>query len=328
MGKNKTVEVLNVNASYLCDLLRAVVVPVMVFGVVNYLRAWDMHYSSNTVSVLLCILVFVVFTLCTLSIDFHVGRLLLCRASLPKPRFRLASFVFVTCVIAWVAGFALGDYNFHQNVESYYDITSLNKYPAIDPSVYHGQQFMDGGQFEFVAGSHLDLRKSYGFKNGHVYCVAPIVASHLNGSTKNQNNYDFWAVGLDCCSGHTNDYHCGEYGNPKATKGLRLMRDADRNFYRLAVKEATASYGIEATFPIFMTWMERPEEELQAHYAGGCFNFLNSIVGFTVLQFVLVIFAALFLNMKHPAHDAEHGAEHESGRAMDASQRYTGYRSV
>jgi len=292
--------------SYMSDLIRAWLLPVVVFSLVNYLRAMY-AYSSNMVSITLCLLVFIVFTLYTLSIDFAADwRFIFSGGSIfaadmsgslwPKQNFRLAGFTFVMCCVAGTLGFCLGEYNFKQNFEPYWSIKSLNKYPMVDASAYNGQQMMDAGQIEFVPGSHLDLSKSYGFKNGHTYCIAPIVGPTTNHTSKDMDNYDFWAVGLDCCSGHTNDFHCGDYANKNARKGLRLMRDEDRDFYRLAVREAGASFKLSATFPIFMYWMEDPEQELQAHYDNGVFNLMNGIIGVMTTQLVLVIFAALFFD--------------------------------
>ena len=74
--------------------------------------------------------------------------------------------------------------------------------------------------------------------------------------------YDFWAIGMDCCSVNAADFHCGaglgwilsvrperakgqartggEVGNFKAHSGLRLLDDRQRSFYRLAVEQAGA----------------------------------------------------------------------------------------
>ena len=41
------------------------------------------------------------------------------------------------------------------------------------------------------------------------------------------STYDFWAVGVNCC-GAAADFKCGEFSNPKAHAGLRLMSDEQR----------------------------------------------------------------------------------------------------
>ena len=67
--------------------------------------------------------------------------------------------------------------------------------------------------------------------------MAPIVVG--NGTLE---SYDFWAVGLNCCSSNTGDYRCGEFSNPAAQSGLRLMDQREADFFRLAVQQAEASY--------------------------------------------------------------------------------------
>merc|ERR1719343_360760 len=149
--------------------------------------------------------------------------------------------IFVTSLIACGVGLLGAQRNFTNNMRPYYDVISLNKYSSVDPSKYKGQQLMDMGQVTFTPDTRLEITKSMGFRNLDVYCVAPIVSA--NGTT---DTYDFWAVGLNCCSGHASDFACGEFNNPSAHSGLRLMRDDLRSYFRLAVQQAVAAYNIKA----------------------------------------------------------------------------------
>merc|ERR1719158_2377819 len=116
-----------------------------------------------------------------------------------------------------------GDMNFWYNMQPFYDIENLNTYPNINPAKEKGQQLMDAGRVYFANDARLDDKYAMGFKNLDLYCVAPIVV----GSDQ-LASYDFWAVGLNCCS---------EFNNPHARSGLRLMRDDQRPFFRLAVQQ-------------------------------------------------------------------------------------------
>jgi len=173
-------------------------------------------------------------------------------------------FLFVTSLIAWIMAVLIGDLNFWTYMQPFYDVNNLQSYPSVDPARVRGQQVMDAGKIIFAEGSKLDRTKSMGFKNVDYYCVAPISKGNASLAT-----YDFWAVGLNCCAGSEPDFHCGEYNNPRANAGLRLMRDDQRGFFRLAVQQAEATYNIKAIHPLFFYWMQDPISEMLAYQAEG-----------------------------------------------------------
>merc|ERR1719446_979198 len=193
--------------------------------------------------------------------------------------------LFCITTIAWASGFGLGDNNFHVHMRPFYDIKKMNVYPSVDPSKYNGQQFMDAAQILFTPGSHLDIRKSMGFKDGQIYCVAPVVSGDANAS---QNMYDFWAVGMNCCSGHLPDFHCGEYTNPKATNGLRLMDPDKQEMLHLVVEKASAEFNLKVMHPVFMYWLSDPEVEIQAYQDDGYGHFLTATSYFFCACLVVV----------------------------------------
>merc|ERR1712151_614337 len=119
-----------------------------------------------------------------------------------------------------------------------------------------------------------------GFHNEETYCVVPI--NSYQGALA---SYDFWAVGLNCCSGTSKSFTCGEYKNPRAHAGLRWMRDSQRAFFQLAVQQAEATYGIKANHPLFFTWTEDPAAEQAAWLDVGKKFFFVAAVGYGFLQF-------------------------------------------
>jgi len=194
---------------------------------------------------------------------------------------------FVAACLACV----FGDMNYWMNMQPYYDVDNLNTYPSINPAHEKGQQMMDAGRVYFADGTVLDQMKAMAFKNLDLYCVAPIV----NGDNQ-LASYDFWAVGINCCSGVSSDFRCGEFNNPHARSGLRLMRDDQRPFFRLAVQQAEAAYNLKATHPLFFYWMQDPVAEMNSyrddgfkyyllgiftHFAFNLFCVVCAVVGFS-----------------------------------------------
>jgi len=186
----------------------------------------------------------------------------------------------VACSIAVVSASICGDLNFRWNLSRYYDINNLQVYEDVKPSLDRGQGLMDAGKVYFAAGTVLDATRSVGFMNGDLFCVAPII-----DSSATMTNYDFWAVGKNCCADRA-DFRCGEYANPRARNGLRLMIDEDRPFYRLAVQEAEAVFNMSSRHPLFFYWMQDPLGAQNAYRDDGYKYFLIGVFthfGFNLL---------------------------------------------
>ena len=158
-------------------------------------------------------------------------------------------FLLLSCSINLALAIILGNMNFRPaqkkmlwhilarvlvraNMVPFMDVNNMNEYDMVSPdskgarlkgecSVQSvcsvGNQLMDAGRVHFIPESKLDIGHSMGFRNMDTYCVAPITIGE-------QENYDFWAVGLgpgslsmlgvpfqglNCCSGHVADFHCG-----------------------------------------------------------------------------------------------------------------------
>lgn len=193
------------------------------------------------------------------------------------------TFLFCTALLAWVLGMALGSTNYKYNTAPYTQIASLKSYSGIDPGRTLGMQVLDAGSISFTSDAHLDLSKSMGFKSGSVYCAAPIVSSSTHMT------YDFWAVGLDCCSDGNSDFHCGDYKNPKARAGLRVWRDSDLGTYKSAVQEAMAVHKINSQNAILLTWMEDPATEYRAYKNDSVRCFCLGIYIYIIVHFFCVL---------------------------------------
>jgi len=195
----------------------------------------------------------------------------------------------LACFVAVFAAVVLGDMNFTYNMKPFYDIEHMNTYPAVRPDMKKGQQLMDAGHVYFAAGTGIDMKRAMGFKSRDLYCVAPIVIGN-----EQMASYDFWAVGTNCCSSEASDFRCGEYNNPHARSGMRMMRDDQRPFFRLAVQKAEAAYNIHAAHPLFFYWMEDPMSELFQYQQDGLRYFLMGICGSLVINTCSVVSVVVF----------------------------------
>jgi len=191
-------------------------------------------------------------------------------------------FLAVACLAAFIAGAVAGEYNYAHFMQPYYDYLNLAVYTGLDTNQYVGQQLMDAGRVNFEKSTELDLGHSMGFRNTDMYCVAPIITK--DSPYMAATNYDFWAVGKNCCSGTTADFHCQGFSDPDAKGGLRLVNSADRPFYRLAVQQAEATYKFTATHPLFFTWVHNADDEMYSYAKSGYITFLMWICAYLLFQ--------------------------------------------
>lgn len=191
-----------------------------------------------------------------LAVAFWLGTVMVAvwaRKKDPEPSW-FTYFAIVTG-LAVFAGVLTGSSIFKAYTEQYYTVKDLKVLSNFDAGKEQGQNVMDAGIFYFADGNHIDATRSWHFKHGELYCVAPIIGSN---PVPDSQSFDFWAVGKDCCSVSSSDFRCGSYANVKARAGIRILNDEELPFYRLAVEQSETLYSIMATHPIFFQWEEDP----------------------------------------------------------------------
>lgn len=185
----------------------------------------------------------------------------------------------VAIFVAW----ALGTEIFNNYNLPYYMIKDLKVLGHLDASKERGQNVMDAGIIYFADGNKIDATRSWHFKQGDVYCVAPIIKGESGKAVPETQSFDFWAVGKNCCSESSSDFRCGEYNNPLARSAIRILGDQDRAMYRLAVEQSETLYGIMAAHPVFFEWSQDPLETVNAWHAKG----FTLYVVYTIAAFVV-----------------------------------------
>jgi len=265
--------------------------PLLIFEVVFSAQTFSLHYDSPLdCAVLCCMVLAVVFLLGYFAYSATMRR----TAGVLEPEWYV--FAFAASALAWLLAFGLGQMNFEVNMQPFYDVNNLNVYKSVNPAKIRGQQMMDAGRIVFTPDSHLDVTKAMGFQNQEKYCVAPVTVGPTGPNATTLETYDFWAVVLNCCSGHGADYHCGDYYKRKASSGLRLMREEERPYYRLAVQQAEAAHNIRAMHPVFLYWVEDANTELFTFQDEGFKYFLLGSFCFCCVQLFAVMIASIIFS--------------------------------
>jgi len=184
---------------------------------------------------------------------------------------------FMLMLTAYVCGIFAGEYNYYNYLLKFYQIERLQTYPHVDVGKESGQHLQDAGRVYFAAGTVIDPTRTWHFKAGSTYCVAPLISS------PGQETVDFWAVGKDCCGTDSSDFRCGDFSNSNARAGLRFIESGvvqERQFFRLAVQGAEAVFKLSSPSPLFFEWSQDPLALLNesrdrgwGHLTVGCLTF-------------------------------------------------------
>jgi len=202
-------------------------------------------------------------------------------------------FLFLSCLVAWTLAVLLGLWNYSICMLPHYNLVTLNTYTNLDPGQISGSGVMDAGRLSFKAGTFIDTSKAIGFKNVDTYCAAPVTSTNVQLAI-----YDFWATGVNCCSGEPGDFHCGELdGKLQLGGGVRVLNDAEISWFTLATQQAEAFYHIKVGHAIFFKNVQDPlSVESTQKDRGVKFFCLWSLLYFGLQLFVL--FASLVFSSR------------------------------
>jgi hypothetical protein len=268
--------------------------PWLIFLVVFSAVSFSYHYKHPSITWAFCIIPFV------LSAFLFLMGVRSSKKGNPPTWFFFGAFA---VLLAHGAGFIVGWNNFWDNMQPFYELNNLRHVKDLDPALTGGSEVLDSGVVEFKANSKLDLPKALGFKDEDVYCVVPITRD-LPANQKAKRKYEFWAVGKNCCSGTAGDFHCGDYANPSVNNGLRNLNDEDRRFYRLAVMQAEAKFGIESHTPVFFFWLKDARAEGDSWGQAGFKTFIMAMfIHFAVNLFLVVLTILCFTTARFADYD-------------------------
>lgn len=261
----------------------ALFVPWVLFCAVYGMLTFSIHYTQPLIAYLSVAVLFVFGVLFPMFLAAQGQKHKFQDPETYQPSWYI--FLAVTCLVAFVCGIVAGHSNFDSYMKPYYDLTHMASYKDVNTNDDLGQQLMDAGQVQFAKGTALDLSRSMGFKNHDIYCVAPIVTK---GNPHQPLSLDFWAVGKNCCSGSQGSgFACGQWGAEKG--GLRVVRDEERAFYRLAVQQAESAYQIKAIHPLFFHINDAAADHFEHGLREGYRNFTIGMFAYFGFQLILVV---------------------------------------
>eukprot|EP00401_Gymnodinium_catenatum_P076872 CAMPEP_0117601070 /NCGR_PEP_ID=MMETSP0784-20121206/76833_1 /TAXON_ID=39447 /ORGANISM="" /LENGTH=334 /DNA_ID=CAMNT_0005403761 /DNA_START=68 /DNA_END=1070 /DNA_ORIENTATION=- len=265
------------------SLVLSVLVPWILFAVVLALMSSYNHFARPKTLLfgVLCVLAVVV-CFGVFAADSAKKK----SAGDPRRSPNWYAFLFMTSALAWVTGVVVGEWNYIYFSEPAFKALDLQTYTSIDVSQVAGTQLMDAGIVTFEEGTLLA-----GYKNGgRTFCVAPITMRNTT-----IGSFDFWAVGVDCCSaGSVADFHCFDPAWITGFGGLRQVgSNDDIQNYHFAVVQAEAMYGIQVRHALYFKWVHDPLGIVSSWQDVADSNVFRWMIYHGVLQICLVAIAAV-----------------------------------
>lgn len=162
-------------------------------------------------------------------------------------------------LVSLLCGAAVGIFAYEWRIRNYWLSQELEARANVLPSEPAGA-YSNVGEIVFADEARVDASKTIGYKDGRVYCVAPIAGDIPFDKVQ------FWAAGTDCCGARGN-FQCDDAWDLKARSGI-VLRDHQgafvkdkRPYFMKAVEMAKATYAVaSAEEPIFVQWIADPDK--------------------------------------------------------------------
>lgn len=165
---------------------------------------------------------------------FHAGGVLASDISGPA--------LTVTLFISMILSFLGGVRCYYEHVQPMRQLALAREYQGVYPEL-PGTSFPDAAYMDFAGNVTIDSSKGVSYQSLDsglaTICVAPVA------SLSSVGRHDFWAIGVDCCSG-TGDqfkFDCYDAGSPGVKTGWVLPpKFNDKLFYTLGIYVTKADY--------------------------------------------------------------------------------------
>jgi hypothetical protein len=255
-------------------------VPPMIFTFVAYVLTFYQHFRFGRLAW--------VFALCGL-IPLFAAVSARSKATARGRRNPWHLYYIIMFAVSWILAAVVSEINYQYFMHTFYELQSMRTYTNIDPSEVSGMRVMDAASVGFVDDARVVTDMAMSYTTFDVYCVAPIsTASGLPSQGGKLISYDFWAVGINCCSSAKTNFNCGQLDNPRAKMGMRLVDNDQVSMFKLAVQQAEAAYNVEARHPVFFYWTQDPDKQMVSFFGHGFKNYVMAGTAHFALSFLVL----------------------------------------
>jgi len=286
----------------LLSCLQVLALPTLVFALTMYLFGFIVH--NNSPHWCWFFVVFCVMLSCLFLFKAYTVYRRIRHERWTTPWYKLDDddtwflYLGLSTLLSCILGAIVGSIIFGMYTQSYYTLSLLHTYQNVDP-VSEGKAYLDAGAVEFRNDTYVDITQALGYKDGTVYCVAPI-----KFGKDAVVNIDFWAVGTDCCTGFPGNFNCfDDRDDATARGGLRIVDDSDIAFYKLAQMQANGEFKDNAEYlldgrlntvdPIFVRWMADPVQKIRNKWRNATWTYGVCFAVFFVVECIMVSCLAL-----------------------------------
>eukprot|EP00929_Paragymnodinium_shiwhaense_P025801 TRINITY_DN15523_c0_g1_i1.p1 TRINITY_DN15523_c0_g1~~TRINITY_DN15523_c0_g1_i1.p1 ORF type:complete len:380 (-),score=65.94 TRINITY_DN15523_c0_g1_i1:446-1585(-) len=260
----------------------ALLVPPIIFGHVAWMITFYTHYEFGRAAWF-----FASLALLPLLIVWQMQK----KAAREGRKNAWYGYFIIVFALTFVYAAITSELNYWYFLHPFYSLRAMRTYTDINPSEVSGMRVMDAATVGFMQDARVVTDMAMSFTTWDVYCVAPIASpAGLPSQGGKLASYDFWAVGINCCKSGQTNFMCGEHDNPLAKKGLRLVDPEQVKYFRLAVQQAEAQYGIEARHPVFFHWVQDPDQQLARFFEQGFKNWIMAGVLHWCLTMLVLVF--------------------------------------
>mmetsp|Transcript_95153 Transcript_95153/g.268871 ORF Transcript_95153/g.268871 Transcript_95153/m.268871 type:complete len:395 (+) Transcript_95153:134-1318(+) len=260
-----------------------ILLPWMTFAWVLMLWLLLRHYSL-TVTLLLTVLIGLAAFGCIVA--WHRG--ITTKRRLPLLAIGILTFAAV------VFGVIFGDWGWNSVWRQYWWTRTGHRYQRNDASTVAGARtdasvvgFWNSDTESTMADTSVDVFQSAGYRNGHIYCVAPILSPPVVASGHPLVNY--WAIGVDCCE-NLGSFTCDDSRNYLGGYGVVMLEggypcpECGAENFRNAVKKAESAFGLNtAAGALKVRWVRDPASvEWQLTWRAFVFLLLCCVLAFPV----------------------------------------------